>query len=730
MRLRTLVAGGGGIVLVAALAAAVLRPAPAEIPDPTTYAGSRFAERYDFAPLYSSWKKRSSWIELPDGTRLAADVFLPADPTQPPGGGRAAPPDGPFPTILSYTPYGRAQVEPGMPLWQRLVLWYRFHLPEPLYDASFAALNRILLARGYAVVGVDMRGTGASEGSQAPLMPRLGDDGARVVEWITAQPWSDGSVAMTGQSYLGWSQFATAARRPEGLECIAPETIHFDTYSEAFRPGGILAARWLREYDRYLGSYNRSRMLPDSNFRPVAPVVDEDADGRLVDEVPLADAGDPELFVDDVPPRYADGAPRTRHLLHTAVRRHLDNTPVTAFMSDRFRVRDRSVAFAGDTFPLVATSPAAMLAPVAESGIPVFNVGGWFDGFTEGTARLHATLSGAGAPSRLMMAPRFHVPSNVAEPYRDELGYEGALSADVAIELLRFFDHCLKGEANGWADADPVSLYVVNRGWRTASAWPPEDARATPFVLAEEGRLAPTWDEAAEGAVEALLSPAEGPVEEAAVDTFAVDFTHRSDYGSNRVNRWLMMFTPDSVMTRERADAAAVVYETEPLQEGLEVVGHPVVHLRLGANQPDADAFVYLSDVGPDGRARYVTEGQHRAGFHRLADPASLTAGTLAPLPALPWHGFSEADLDPAPLAGGEVVSLRFDLQPVGWYFAPGHRVRISIAGADLGNFELNPTLCPTSEVGSCRPTELHLHRGGPDASRIELPVVGGGGLQ
>lgn len=690
------------MVLVALLAAAVLRPTP-EIPDPAASAGPRFADRYDFTPRFASFEKRSTFIRMPDGVRLAADVFLPAEPTA-----AAGEHDGRFPAVLAYTPYSRAYAEPGMPWWQRLVLWYRFHLPEPLYDASLAALNRVLLSEGYAVVGVDMRGTGASEGSQAPLMPRLGEDGARVVEWIAAQPWSDGSLAMTGQSYLGWSQFATAARGPEALKCIAPETIHFDTYAEAFRPGGILATRWLREYDRYLGSFNRSRLLPDSGFRPVAPVVDEDGDGRLVDEVPLADVGDPASFLDDPEPRYADGGDRSRHVLRSAVEEHLDNTPVTAFNSVRFR--DGTVGFGVDTFPLVDTGPGTMLASTAQRRLPVFNVGGWFDGFTEGTARIHATLAGAGAPSRLFIGPRFHVPADVPSPYRDELEYEGLLSADFAVELLRFFDHCLRGEENGWAGEEPVSLYVVNRGWRTASAWPPEDARTTPLHLAAGRRLV------AAGA------------EVAAADTFDVDFTHRSDYGSNRVNRWLMMFTPDSVMERGAADRRALVYETEPLEEGLEVVGHPVVHLRVGSDREDADVFVYLSDVGPDGRVRYVTEGQHRAGFHRLADPDGLTDGGLPALPDLPWHGFSAEDLDPAPLAGDRVVTLRFDLQPVGWYFPPGHRVRLSIAGADLGNFELNPTLCPSGEVESCRPTELHLQRGGADPSRIELPVVPGPG--
>ena len=104
---------------------------------------------------------------------------------------------------------------------------------------------RGLIALGYAYASVDMRGTGASFGSQMPLMPKLGADGAEIVNWISSQKWSDGNVGMRGQSFLGWSQFATASHGPEALKCIAPALIIFDTYSEGMRPGGIMASRWL-----------------------------------------------------------------------------------------------------------------------------------------------------------------------------------------------------------------------------------------------------------------------------------------------------------------------------------------------------------------------------------------------------------------------------------------------------------------------------------------------------
>ena len=95
--------------------------------------------------------------------------------------------------------------------------------------------------------------------------------------------------------------------------------------------------------------------------------------------------------------------------------------------------------------------------------------------------------------------------------------------------------------------------------------------------------------------------------------------------------------------------------------------------------------------------------------------------------PELPWHGYGARQYDPEPLADGRVVEMSFDLYPTAWYFQPGHKIRVSIAGADLENFELNPVLCPGNEPSACTPTTLELHRGPVRASRIDLPVIRSG---
>lgn len=699
----------GLVVLVALIALAVgafMTHEPAEPPAVTTRVGPFFDAGYDVAPRFASFRKESRFVRLSDGTDLAVDIFVPVPAS---GDATDASPDAGlrFPTILEYTPYGRALAQPGLPWWQKLVLRWRLGLDEAIYDRGLAPPVRAFLGLGYAYVVADMRGTGASFGSQAPLMPRLADDGAEVVEWITSQPWSNGSVGMRGQSYVGWSQFATASREPEGLRCIAPALIVFDAYTGATRPGGITAVRWLTEYSDYLQSFNLSRNDVSHGYFPVAPVVDEDGDGRLLDEIPLASEGDPTLFVDDPDLRYPDDTERRQHPLARAVAEHRDNLLVRRLMEPDVRFADATYVFADDTLSFIDGSPGAMLDAVARSGVSVFNIGGWFDGFVKGTTKLFASMD-PGPGNRLMIGPRFHIPAGVTPAYRSLFAYEGDLASEIALEELRFFDSCLRGIDNGVEDEDPVLIYVMNQGWRREASWPLERQEVRSLYLGAGGALT-----AGSG--------------EPGADPYEVDFTHRSDYGSNEMNRWVLMWSPDTLMLRTEADERTLVYETPPLESEMEVTGHPVVELWVSANRSDADVFVYLSDVAPDGSVHYVTEGKLRAGFHESRDPELQTRGLRPVRPDLPWHGFRSGDYDPGALADGRVVELRFDLMPTSWLFREGHRLRISIAGADAGNFELNPALCPEGEPEECAETTLTIHRGPATPSRIEIPMIAGG---
>ncbi|HKY16389.1 MAG TPA: CocE/NonD family hydrolase, partial [Microthrixaceae bacterium] len=96
----------------------------------------------------------------------------------------------------------------------------------------------LLLAEGYAVVGVNMRGTGCSGGSFDVMEPSTASDGYDVIETLGAQSWVDG-VAMAGASWLGLSQLWVGAMRPPSLDAIAPGLVAADFFHDVFWRGGI-----------------------------------------------------------------------------------------------------------------------------------------------------------------------------------------------------------------------------------------------------------------------------------------------------------------------------------------------------------------------------------------------------------------------------------------------------------------------------------------------------------
>lgn len=106
---------------------------------------------------------------------------------------------------------------------------------------SLPDLKARLLPKGYRFLGVSIRGTGCSGGGNFDLFsPQWAKDGAEVVEWAAAQPWSNGDIGMLGYSYPGIMQLFTAAEQPPHLKAIAPANVLTDLYADVGAPGGIL----------------------------------------------------------------------------------------------------------------------------------------------------------------------------------------------------------------------------------------------------------------------------------------------------------------------------------------------------------------------------------------------------------------------------------------------------------------------------------------------------------
>src|SRR5258708_28390723 len=128
------------------------------------------------------------WIPMPDGVRLAARLWLPADAER-----------DPVPAILEYMPYRKRDL---------------LRLRDQSIHPYFAG-------HGYACLRVDTRGAGDSDGLLTHMWnERAQEDGLAIIEWLGRQPWCTGAVGMFGKSWSGISGLQAAARAPAGLKAI------------------------------------------------------------------------------------------------------------------------------------------------------------------------------------------------------------------------------------------------------------------------------------------------------------------------------------------------------------------------------------------------------------------------------------------------------------------------------------------------------------------------------
>jgi len=153
------------------------------------------------------------YVTMRDGVRIAIDVWLPSRP------------NGRVPVLMKATRY-----------------WRAFDVREPKAPDFNLAEAKAVTGAGYALVLVDVRGSGASFGSwRTPWSPAEVADLGQVVDWIVKQPWSNGRVGAYGDSYAGNTaeMLATVGRR--AVRAVVPISDDFDPYLGNAFPGGIFS---------------------------------------------------------------------------------------------------------------------------------------------------------------------------------------------------------------------------------------------------------------------------------------------------------------------------------------------------------------------------------------------------------------------------------------------------------------------------------------------------------
>jgi len=164
----------------------------------------------------------TAWIPMEDGVRLAADIYMPTN----------ADPAGKYPVLLEYLPYRKDEGR-----------------------ARGYSLYRYFQDRGYAVARVDIRGTGNSEGITIPYeySDIELDDGEIVIDWLSRQDWSSGSVGMFGISWGGFNSIQMAMRNPPALKAFVAVMATDALYQEDvhYMDGIMHTDSWMMSHDLY-----------------------------------------------------------------------------------------------------------------------------------------------------------------------------------------------------------------------------------------------------------------------------------------------------------------------------------------------------------------------------------------------------------------------------------------------------------------------------------------------
>ena len=344
----------------------------------------------------------------------------------------------------------------------------------------------------------------------------------------------------------------------------------------------------------------------------------------------------------------------------------LDRLPVTAgahdLLGDDAKWLDRWLEHPRLTDSFWA--PLQCGAALERIAVPVLLVGGWQDLFIEQTLEQYRVLAGRGVPTRLIVGPWTHL--DVATK-----------AGSAVVESLAWLDRYAGTGRAAPSPAAPdssVRIWVGGEGaeqWRETTGWPPPRTAEQRWYLGPHGMLGTAEPAAAADSARFRYDPAD-PTPSVGGALLAVTAGTR-----------------DNRAVERRSDV--LVFSSEPLGQPVEVIGDVTAELSVTRDNPYADLFVRLCDVGPRGRSLNVCDGIVR---------------------------LTEQD----PLSGG----VRGSLSGAAHRFGPGHRLRLQVSGGAHPRFARNPG---NGQVDAAAedlvPTQYDIGLTAENTSVLRLPISG-----
>ncbi len=510
--------------------------------------------------------------------------------------------------------------------WPVVMLRLPYNKDNPVLLFLAGDILRVAQA-GYVVVVQDCRGTFASEGEFNPYFQEA-QDGADAIAWAAAQPWCNGVVGTMGASYYGATQWLAAGEQPPALRAMAPFITTDQYYDRWTYQGGAFQLGFMLQWSAStfaLGETVRRLGQGRAGLAELgAAIAGGDGVAAAYEHLPLNTV--PGLA--DVTPYYFDW------LAHPSY-------------DDYWR----------------AAAPCEHYEKITA---PALNFGGWYDLFLGGTLANYAGMKARGGSAaarqhqRLVIGPWVHGYNGGVYPERNFGLMAMDAVADVTAMQIRWFDHWLKGEANGVPDDKPVKLFIMGLdAWREEADWPLPDTQFEKWYLHSDGRANSA---AGDGGLSTEPPRAETP------DTYLYDPRDpvRTCGGATFLPGLFIAANAGPRDQREvEARADVLCYTSAELAEDTEVTGPLSLTLYVSSSAVDTDFTGKLVDVFADGRAMILSDGILRARYRE-----SLSAPKL--------------------MQPGTVYELTIDMIATANLFRAGHRIRLEVSSSNFPRFDRN----------------------------------------
>jgi hypothetical protein len=535
--------------------------------------------------------------------------------------------------------------------------------PETSFPDQFKPVYRSHFRDGYVVIVQNERGTEWSEGDFGFLTGTTAD-AADTLDWVAAQDWSSGRVGLHGCSSTAENQLRLAAIGHPALAACVPMSSGAGIGSipgvsgsqGCFYRGGIpMIKTWALWHAPY-----------GVRLRPKLPA------GAEGDELARIFRGYSVSVPDFRRPEYARALARSTAQAPSGEVLRRMGAPLTGY---------ETYLAEGPAGP--AWQAVDLIDARHTGATPSLNINGWLDVGAYETVKLFE-FQQHHPDQYLIMAPTGHCRMLVTGP-EETLGDRPMGDTRFPYDeiITSWFDRFLLGRADAWQPMPKVQVFLMGAAtWLTGESWPLPQTEPRTLCLAARQSARTLWGDG-------TLAPAPGP---GGADEFIAD--PRNPVPS--LGGDLAVDSPVCVDQRPvQCRADVLVYSTPVLAEPLAVAGDVSAELYVSADVADADVFVKLVDVYPDGTAYNLAETTLRLRYRDgLENPVNLVTGEVY---HVALRGITTAN-----------------------YFAPGHQIRVEVAGSSFPNADRNWHTSGRNDLASDGPVaHLTLHHGGDHPSRI-----------